>query len=143
MRTRDRILVTVKTYPALSTSYGETVCTAGIREDGTWIRLYPVPFRRLDKGEQYRLYDWIECPLIKHSRDARPESYRPTGEIQCVGHVGTSDNWRERRELLLGRPRTYRSLGEIIQVAKDNVMSLVVFKPASVIDFEWEKADRE
>ena len=30
---KQRILVTVKTYPTLSRKYGETVCTAGIRED--------------------------------------------------------------------------------------------------------------
>ncbi len=143
MRTGDRILVTVKTYPELSKTYGETVCTAGLREDGTWVRLYPVPFRRLDEGEQYRLYDWITCPLTKHSGDERPESYRPTGEIERIDHVGTSDNWRERRELLLGRPRIHRSLDEIIHAAKNNVMSLAVFKPAQVIDFGWEATDRK
>lgn len=40
---RERILITVKTYPTLSASYGELVCTAGLREDGSWIRIYPVP----------------------------------------------------------------------------------------------------
>ena len=143
MRTGDRILVTVKTYPELSKTYGETVCTAGLREDGTWVRLYPVPFRRLDEGEQYRLYDWITCLLTKHSGDERPESYRPTGEIERVDHVGTSNDWRERRELLLERPRVFRSLGELIRAAKNNVMSLAVFKPAQVIDFGWEATDRE
>ena len=143
MTTGDRILVTVKTYPELSKTYGETVCTAGLREDGTWVRLYPVPFRRLGEGEQYRLYDWITCPLIKHSGDGRPESYRPTGEIKCVDHVGTRSDWRERRELLLRRPRVYRSLAEIIRAAKNNAMSLAVFKPARVIDFGWGATDRE
>ena len=55
MKTGDRILVTVKTYPELSKTYGEAVCSAGLREDGTWMRLYPVPFRRLDEREQYSL----------------------------------------------------------------------------------------
>ncbi|MYF20247.1 MAG: hypothetical protein F4218_06430 [Synechococcus sp. SB0677_bin_5] len=32
----------VKTYPTLSQKYGETVCTAGVREDGSWMRLYPL-----------------------------------------------------------------------------------------------------
>ena len=143
MTTGDRILVTVKTYPALSTKYGETVCTAGFREDGTWVRLYPVPFRRLDEGEQYKLYDWITCPLAKHSQDQRPESYRPIGKIECIEHVGTSDNWRERRELLLGRPQVYRSLAELIDTAKTNVMSLAVFKPARTIGFEYKETDPE
>lgn len=139
----DLILVTVKTYPELSKTYGETVCTAGIREDGTWVRLYPVPFRRLGSKEQYKLYDWINCPRIKHKRDSRPESYRPIGEIECVDHLGTAGNWRERRELLLGRTRIYGSLNEIIHAAKSNDMSLAVFKPARVINFKWEETDRE
>ncbi len=53
----DRILVTVKTYPTLSRKYGETVCTAGLREDGSWVRIYPVPFRRLDEQQQYSKFD--------------------------------------------------------------------------------------
>ncbi len=38
------------------TSYADkrkTVCTAGLRPDGTWVRIYPVPFRRLGEDEQY------------------------------------------------------------------------------------------
>ena len=46
---KQRVLITVKTYPTLSRKYGETVCTAGVREDGTWVRIYPVPFRRLNE----------------------------------------------------------------------------------------------
>lgn len=40
-----RVLVTVMTYPTLSKNHFETVCTAGFREDGSWIRIYPVPHR--------------------------------------------------------------------------------------------------
>jgi hypothetical protein len=43
----ERVLVTVKTYPTLSRRDGELVCTAGVRADGSWVRLYPVPFGRL------------------------------------------------------------------------------------------------
>lgn len=64
MGDRERILITVKTYPTLSKKYGETVCTAGVREDGTWVRLYPIPFRRLDQEQQFKKYDWIECHVL-------------------------------------------------------------------------------
>lgn len=30
-----KVLITVKTYPAISSKYDELVCTAGFREDGT------------------------------------------------------------------------------------------------------------
>ena len=45
---REKVLITVKTYPTLSRKHGELVCTAGVREDGSWVRLYPIPFRLLD-----------------------------------------------------------------------------------------------
>ena len=73
---KQRILITVKTYPTLSRKYGETVCTAGIREDGSWVRMYPVPFRRLGEQEQYTKYDWVECQLAPYRSDPRPESFR-------------------------------------------------------------------
>ena len=76
MGERQRILITVKTYPTLSRKYGETVCTAGLREDGTWVRLYPVPFRRLDQADRYSKYDWIECRLQRNQSDPRPETFR-------------------------------------------------------------------
>ncbi|MDD2599832.1 MAG: hypothetical protein PHO37_11490 [Kiritimatiellae bacterium] len=65
----ERILITVKTYPTLSNKYGETVCTAGLREDGNWIRIYPVPFRRIDDLKRYKKYEWIECDLISNAQN--------------------------------------------------------------------------
>jgi hypothetical protein len=35
-----KVLITVKTYPTLSTKYAELVCTAGILDDGTWVRIF-------------------------------------------------------------------------------------------------------
>ena len=72
----ERVLITVKTYPTLSRKYGETVCTAGIREDGSWVRIYPVPFRRLGEAQQYEKYDWVESDLIQSRKDCyrRPDS---------------------------------------------------------------------
>ena len=142
---KQRILVTVKTYPTLSKKYGETVCTAGIREDGTWVRIYPVPFRRLDQSEQYRKYDWIECRLVRRTADPRPESFSPAdqSELTPVGHIDTSDKWRERRRLLLQTAQVYDRLDSLIEGAKRNTLSLAVFKPTQVIDFVWKSEDRD
>ena len=49
---RKRIFILVKTYPTASKRYRETVCTAGIQEDGTWIRLYPVRFPNAQGREE-------------------------------------------------------------------------------------------
>lgn len=56
---QTRVLITVKTYPTLSEKYDELVCTAGFREDGSWIRIYPIPFRKLDYQNQYHKWQWI------------------------------------------------------------------------------------
>lgn len=48
---RTRVLITVTTYPQPSHSYGELVCTAGVLEDGSWVRIYPVPFEFLARAE--------------------------------------------------------------------------------------------
>jgi hypothetical protein len=140
---KERVLVTVKTYPTLSKTYGETVCTAGVREDGTWVRIYPVPFRRLEEEEQYKKFDWLECGLHRNSKDPRPETYRPVdeSELRPVGHVDTSNNWHERRLIMLKKARVYDRMDELIAGAKANRMSLAVFKPKRIIDFTCEKED--
>ncbi len=142
---KERVLITVKTYPTLSRKYGETVCTAGVREDGSWVRIYPVPFRRLDETEQYKKYDWIECHLSRNPSDPRPETFRPIdeNELQPVGHVDTADNWRERRRLLLKTAHVYDRLDEIVAGAKTNQMSLAIFKPTRITDFICEQETRE
>lgn len=142
---RERFLITVKTYPTLSRKYGETVCTAAVREDGSWIRLYPVPFRRLDDKEQYRKFDWIECDLIPSRTDPRPETRHPADfkQLVPVQHMGTQDNWRDRRRLLLRTVKVHTRLQELIDNAKANVASLAVFKPAKITDFVWEEEERE
>ena len=45
--TKQKVLITVTTYPLPSRSYDELVCTAGILENGQWIRIYPVPLQFL------------------------------------------------------------------------------------------------
>jgi len=47
MSVTRKVFITVKTYPTLSTKYDELVCTAGILDDGSWVRIYPLPFRKL------------------------------------------------------------------------------------------------
>jgi hypothetical protein len=142
---RERVLITVKTYPTLSRKYGETVCTAGVRTDGSWVRLYPVPFRRLNEVEQYRKFDWIDADLVSSRADPRPETYHPADYDQLVpvAHLDTGDNWRERRELLLGRAKVYDRLEPLLIGAKQNTVSLAVFKPTKIRGFIWEDEERD
>ncbi len=141
-----KVLIAVKTYPTLSAKYDELVCTAGFREDGTWIRIYPVPFRKKSYNEQYKKYDWIELDLVKNESDFRPESYRPyshESEINIIGHLDTAGNWETRKQAALGK--VYYNLTELIAEAKDKNIctSLAVFKPTEILDFTYEQVDRD
>jgi hypothetical protein len=142
---RERVLITVKTYPTLSRKYGELVCTAGVREDGSWVRLYPIPFRLLDYTERYSKFEWIETELVKNGRDHRPETFHPVdvNDIQKAGKIGTEDNWRERRNLILKKCEIHHRLKPLIDGAHENRLSLAVFKPTKLVDFVWESDDRE
>lgn len=143
---KQRILITVKTYPTISTKYAETVCTAGIKEDGSWVRIYPIPFRGLDENQQYKKYDWIECQLRKSEKDHRPESFNLVDreELVPIDHLGTDSNgkWRERRCRLLQPNQVYERLEPLISDAHNNIRSLATFKPSKIIDFVWKEEDR-
>lgn len=81
---KTKVLITVKTYPVISKTYQEVVCTAGMRADGSWIRIYPVPFRQYDEYEQYKKFQWIEADLVRNTSDKRSESYRLESEITLL-----------------------------------------------------------
>lgn len=145
---RTKILITVKAYPAISRKYNETVCTAGITEEGIWIRLYPIPFRQLDYENQFRKYEWIELDIEKNKSDFRPESYRPKNlfleDMVSHGIIEPDRNtWDERRKYVL--KNVYTNLDKLIGEAKDKEIctSLSVFKPGRIIDFVYEETSRE
>lgn len=140
---KEKVLVLVKTYPCLSQKYDELVCTAGIKEDGSWIRIFPVPFRKLDPYSQYDKYDWIEVDLEKNTKDFRPESYRPVDlakPIIPVGHIDTQSGWAARRELVLRN--VYTDMGKLISDCKNTQMSLAVLK-ANITGFVIKEVERE
>lgn len=142
-----KVLIAVKTYPSLSTKYDELVCTAGFREDGSWIRIYPVPFRKLDYDKQYPKWAWIELDLDRNTRDLRSESYRPHDvdeEIRILEQIGTGvDGWRKRKEIAL--KHVWENMSDLIAASKvePTYTSLAVLKPREILRFEWEETERE
>ena len=142
---KTKVLITVKTYPTLSTKYDELVCTAGIKEDGSWIRIYPIPFRKLGPDERYKKWQWIEMELVKNNSDPRKESYRPYNiddDIILGEEVGTSNNWAQRKSIILKDVKT--NMEDLIAEAKnpDIGTSLAILKPKEVIDFICKPTDR-
>lgn len=143
---KTRVLIAAKTYPTISSKYDELVCTAGFLEDGSWIRIYPIPFRKKSYNEQYSKYDWVEIDLVKNKSDFRPESYRPyshESDIKIIGKLDTKNFWAERKKIALNKVHT--NLALLIKDAhnKNICTSLAVFKPSKIIDFIAVEVERE
>jgi hypothetical protein len=137
---RIKILITVKTYPIPSAKYDELVCTAGVREDGSFVRLYPVNFRDLPFSKQYRKYQWIEVAARRHAgRDARKESYRPDCDtIELIGQpLPATGNWRARAKYALAKRSV--SMEELREQRRADGTSMGVFKPKEVLDLTWTR----
>lgn len=145
MSQAQRILITVKTYPTLSRTHDEVVCTAGISESGGWMRIYPVPFRKLEYEQRYKKYQWIEAQLHRNPRDRRPESRRVADpdSLRLGGHISTANKWAQRKAIILGSTPVYHDLQKAIEDAKAYRISLATFKPASIKGFKHEEAERE
>ncbi len=142
---KEVILITVKTYPALSSAYDETVCTAGLRADGSWVRIYPIPFRKLEEYEKYEKYakfDWIEIDIEMNLKDPRPESYKKHSDIRIIEHIDTSSNWYLRNQAVLEKCDVYTNFDEIIKKNKEGRrLSLATFKPTEILDVTIEEEE--
>jgi hypothetical protein len=141
-----KVLITVKTYPLPSNKYDELVCTAGVLEDGKWIRLYPISFRSLPYEQQYKKYHWVQLNLVKNKSDFRPESFRPKmgadEPIKDIGSIDTANGWQARKDIIL--KDVFTSMTDLIQVAKSpERKSLATIKPLEIIDFVVEEDERE
>jgi hypothetical protein len=146
-----KVLITVTTYPLPSRSYDELVCTAGVLENGDWIRIYPVPLkfltglRRNGKIESFK-YNWIELELKKRTDDFRPESHSPVDysftNLETLGKLDTKNNWLERKKYCIRN--VYTNKTKLIEDSKAPLnISLVTFKPSKIISFDIEQDDRE
>lgn len=92
---REKILLTVTTYPLPSKSYDELVCTAGMREDGTWVRIYPMPLSFLTGMKK--------TGKVKSRKYIAKEKVRKKYESDFLANkdiyffMGTTKEWHMRR----------------------------------------------
>jgi hypothetical protein len=127
-----RVLIAVRTYPVPATKSIEASCTAGITEDGKWIRLFPIPFRLMAEDNRFFKWQWIETDAVKATSDARPESYKLNSQtIRAGDKIGTADNWRTRRDLM--KPLLRPSMCDIQREQKEHGSpTLGLFRPARI-----------
>jgi hypothetical protein len=142
------VLLTVKAYPEKSKRYGSVVCTAGIMENGEFVRLYPVPFENFRGGKNIPKYSWINVECKKASEYLnRKESYKVRySTLKIINHVdtGVDKQWKERNQIIL--PLLSDSIEELERKSKIDNTSLGLVKPREIVDLsidEREEADSE
>jgi hypothetical protein len=142
---KTKVLITVKTYPLPSRGYQELVCTAGLTEQGEWVRLYPIDYRYRPRNQQFIKYQWIEVDLLPYGagNDRRKESRKPILEtIRPLGEpLSTKNGWRERRQIIDQVP--IYTVNQLKSLYDSERMSLGIVKPTKVIDVKIEPADPE
>src|SRR5436309_3138966 len=115
MAETKRALVVVRTYPNPARKGVEVSCTAAITHAGEWLRLFPIPYRRLTPDQKFRRYQWIDVTVTKSS-DSRPESFKLFGEkpIHLASQVLPTDHgWRERKSVIF--PLLAKSLCALVR----------------------------
>lgn len=135
------VLITVKAYPVIGRRTGESVCVAGVRVDAgppTWIRLFPVPFRSLDKARQFEKYSLVQLRVHSGSgSDRRPESRQPDLDSMRVGErLGTRRGWADRWQALGGLvgATSACALYAGAKRSAQSAASLGLIKPAEILD---------
>lgn len=142
---KTRVLITVKTYPHPSPKYDELVCTAGITNEGEWVRLYPIDYRYRPPDQKFRTYQWVDVELAPkgHKNDGRKESRKPRLEsIKLFGErISSANGWKERRAII--DPMPHHTLNELQSLYEQDRTSLGIVRPKRVLDIEVTPTDRE
>lgn len=138
---KKNILIFAKTYPQPSKKYDETVCTGGVLEDGSFVRLYPISFRYLPVEKQFHRYQWIEADISKDKVDGRKESYKiDQDSIRLISKPLTTENgWALRRQFVLKKLAPSLESLKAQQILDGT--SLGIIKPHHVLDLMIEPAN--
>jgi hypothetical protein len=147
-----RILILCKTYPSPSGKHVETSCVAGMEEDGTLVRLFPIPFRLIESDRQFKKWQWITARIEKARKDHRPESHNKVfvDTIACVGApLSTRDAWQDRREQI-AKIKVYDDFAALDAARLSDGTTLGLVRPSRVLGLDiaaaakpkWNEAEK-
>ena len=137
----ERILILAKTYPSPSAKYVETSCVAGINEERRLRRLYPVPFRLIEEGKQFKKWQWITARIRKSNDDHRPESHRIyVDTIECDAEPLSTKNHWEARWPWIDKLAVFTNFIEVENRRLATNESLALLRPKRILSLEIRPA---
>lgn len=143
--TKTKVFITVMTYPHPSRGYQELVCTAGVTEEGEWVRLYPIDYRYRPSHQKFQKYQWIEVEVIEQGakNDQRKESRKPSlDSIRPLGEkLDSKNNWEARREIIDKLP--VYTVNKLRTLYDRDKTSLGIVRPVRILDLKIEDSDQD
>lgn len=122
-----RVYILVKAFPQPSKAHEETVCCAGITQDGReLLRLFPIRFRRLPIEQRFDRYDLVEMTATK-APDFRPESYRV--DETSIRLIQSGRTLSPEAKVQLWQPFIAPSLNQLYADNRATNRSLGIIKP--------------
>jgi len=135
-----RVAILVKALPQPSKRYGETVCCAGISDDGHWKRLYPVRFRHLSGESSFARWDIVEFNFSSPITDRRKESCRVHEEtIKILGSVNRSSRSKIYNRFLVSSIAEAAVRGDTLALLRPRNPKFI-WKAKSIEQLAGEKA---
>jgi len=101
-------------------------------DTGSWVRLYPIPYRDLENDQRFKKYSLIEANCAKATDDLRPESLRiQPDSIRIIEQIDTRrDGWDRRRAIV--QKLSVKSMCQVIKEEELHKTSLGLIKPEGV-----------
>ncbi len=138
-----RILILCKTYPSPSGKHAETSCIAGMENNGSLIRLFPIPFRLIGDERQFKKWQWINVRIDRAPNDRRAESHKVfVDTISLDGNpVPTKNGWAERRSLLQ-KLAIFDDFTALETARQQSGPTLGIVRPAKILGLDITPVDR-
>ena len=134
---KKRITIITKAYPEYSIRHGNVACTAGITDDGEWIRLYPIDMRHFIGADKISKFDVIEVECTQDSdKLGRKESHKVRPDsIKFIDRSLTKPmiDWKRRNDIVL--PLLDDSIEILQQNYEETKTSLGLIKPLEITEF--------
>jgi len=133
---KEQVCILVKAYPQASTKYQETVCCAGITQDGELRRLYPIVYRTLTLDQRFDRFDWVEANMHQAKDDLRPESFRVDQGTLSIVRSGKGATPESKAAIWL--PCVVPSLTRLYEAQAETGQSLGIVRPdPGTLRFRW------
>src|SRR3546814_307529 len=112
-------------------------------EEGSLIRLFPVPFRAIRDEQKFKKWQWISAQIYKAKEDRRPESHKIYIDTILLedGPLPTTDRWAARRRML-AKLATFTDFDTLNTARVSTGATLGILRPTRIVGLEDRKSTR-